>query len=435
MEQSPLFALPKAEVRPASPPTMPEHARVLRPNRQQIEWAPRDLDAVLAANHPARAIWALLEKLNLDAFYGSVKAVLDGPGRPPSDPRVLLALWVLAISENVGSARQLARLCEEHDAYRWLRGGVPINYHMLADFRVVHQTALDELLSQIIAALMAAGAVTLDQVAQDGMRVRASAGGSSYRRRESLEAYLGQARARVQALAAAREHPDPGLNRRQLAARERAAREQLARAEQALALMPELEAIKDKQRQKRGIEGNKVRPAQASTTDPEARLMMMADRGFRPGYNLQLATDAQSGIIVGVAVIASGEDAGQAGPMEAQVRRRTGQAPRAYLVDGGYVSRADITSLEQRGVAVYAPVRPSPRQPQENLYKPRYGDSPEVAAWRARMSTEAAQARVPHPGRNRRMDQRPAQTPRHLAIQCPRRGQINRRPSPHRDRS
>jgi len=167
---------------------------VLKPNRQQLQWLPRDLEAALAEEHPARAIWGVLDKMDLSGFYGAIKATLDRPGRPTTDPQVLLALWLLGTVEGIGSARRLTRLCQEHDAYRWLCGGVPINYHMLSDFRVVHQEALDGLLTQIVASLMAAGAVTLERVAQDGMRVRASAGASSFRRRDRLEKHLEEAR-------------------------------------------------------------------------------------------------------------------------------------------------------------------------------------------------------------------------------------------------
>ena len=231
MTEPTLFELPPTEERAPAPPTRPEEARVLKPNRQQLQWLPRDLDAVLAEDHPARAIWGMLEKLDLSAFYGAIKATLDRPGRPTTDPQVLLALWLLGTVEGVGSARKLTRLCGEHDAYRWLCGGVPINYHMVSDFRVAHQEALDELLTQIVASLTVAGAVTLERVAQDGMRVRASAGASSFRRKETLEAHLENARAQVERLAQEREHPDPEVNQRERAARSRAARE---RVEQAL---------------------------------------------------------------------------------------------------------------------------------------------------------------------------------------------------------
>jgi transposase len=366
----------------------------LRAVRQQIEWAPRDLEAALTEAHPARAIWDLLEKLNLSSFYKSIKAVLDRPGRPPTDPQVLLALWLLATVEGIGSARQLARLCEQHDAYRWLRGGVPINYHMLSDFRVVHQEALDDLLSQIVASLMASGAVTLEQVAQDGMRVRSSAGASSFRREDKLKECLREARAQVERLAKERKNPDPGLTKRQQKARERAASERVGRIEQALAYLPELEAVKQVQRKRFAkAERERITQPRVSTTDPQARVMKMPDGGYRPAYNAQFATDGANGIIVGVAVTTSGSDAHQAPDMEKQIERRAGQKPKTYLMDGGFAVREDITALGERDIDVYAPVRLPKGKPKEERYLPRYGDSPQVIAWRERMASEEGKER------------------------------------------
>ena len=388
-----LFELPEPQQGAATPPTRPEEARVLRPVREQLQWVARDLEAMVSQEHPARAIWSLLENLDLSAFYGSIKAVVDRPGRPTTDPQVLLALWLLATVEGVGSARRLARLCEEHDAYRWLCGGVPINYHMLSDFRVAHQAALDDLLTQIVASLMAAGAVTLEKVAQDGMRVRASAGASSFRRRKRLEEYLREARAQVERLAHEREHPDPGVSQRERAAWERADRERMERVEKALEYLPQAQAAKERQQQTLATAKRaKVGAPRTSTTDPEARVMKMPDGGFRPAYNVELATDKAKGVIVGVAVTAQGTDAGQALPMEEQVAKRTGQKPKAYLMDSGFATREDITVLEERGVTVYAPVRLPRNKPQEERFQPRYGDSPEVVQWRQRMATEEAKA-------------------------------------------
>ena len=390
MTEPTLFELPPTEERVPAPPTRPEEARVLQPNRQQLQFLPRDLDAALAEDHSARAIWGLLEKLDLSAFYGSIKATLDRPGRPTTDPKVLLALWLLGTVEGIGSARKLARLCQEHDAYRWLSGGVPINYHMLSDFRVAHEGALDELLTQIAASLMAAGAVTLERVAQDGMRVRASAGASSFRRQETLEKHLEEARAQVARLAQEREHPDPGVGQRSRAARERAARE---RVEQALRYLPQAQAAKERQQQTQTIARRaKVTQPRTSTTDPQARVMKMPDGGFRPAYNVELATDQAKGIIVGVRVVMEGTDAGQAPPMEEQVKERTGQHPGAYLMDGGFATREDITALEERDVTVYAPVKLPKSKPEEERYRPRYGDTPQVERWRQRMATEEAKA-------------------------------------------
>ena len=392
MTELTLFEMPPAEERTPASPTRPEEARVLRPVRQQLQWVPRDLESGVSQDHPARAIWGLLESLDLSAFYGSIKAVLDGPGRSTTDPQVLLAVWLLGTVEGVGSARKLARLCKEHDAYRWLCGGVPINYHMVSDFRVAHQEALDELLTQIVASLTAAGAVTLERVAQDGMRVRASAGASSFRRQQTLEKCLEEARVQVARLALEREHPDPGVSQREQRAQERAARQREERVKQALAYLPQAQGAKERQQQTLATgKREEVTAPRVSTTDPEARVMKMPDGGFRPAYNAQLATDTASGVIVGVKVVNTG-DPGQAVPMEAQVVQRTGEHPKDYLVDSSFATRADITTLDRQGVTVYAPVRLPRNKPEEERYQARYEDSGEVVRWRQRMATQEGRA-------------------------------------------
>jgi transposase len=171
--------------------------RLRRPERDQIELRAVDLDSLLAQDHPARIILAYVERLDIGALYAPIKARAGTPGHPPIDPRLMLALWLYATADGVGSARALARLCESQDAYRWLCGGVSVNYHTLADFRLAHPTLLDELLAKNVAALAAAGVIDLDTLAQDGVRVRAAAGTSSYRRRASVERRLEQARAVV----------------------------------------------------------------------------------------------------------------------------------------------------------------------------------------------------------------------------------------------
>lgn len=393
MSEETLFELPAVEERREPAPTGPGEARVLRPVRDQLEWEIMDLESLLPQDHPARGIWSYLEMLDLSAFYGQIKAVENRPGRPTTDPQVLLALWLLATVEGVGSARRLARLCEEHDAYRWIRGGVPVNYHMLSDFRVDHQEALDGLLTQIIATLMAANAVRLERVAQDGMRVRASAGAASFRGEEGLEKCLKEARAQVKRLARERDRPDPGVTRRERAARERAAREREERVREALSYLPQAQAKKERQRHtKSKSQRGRITKARVSTTDPQTKVMKMPDGGFRPAYNVELATDSANGVIVGVAVASSGTDAGQAAPMEEQLFRRTGRRPGSYLMDGGFATREDITALEQRGVSVYAPVRSPRNKPGQERYSPRYKDGPEVVRWRRRMATGEAKA-------------------------------------------
>ena len=216
------------------PWTRREQARLCEPVRNQIEMMQRDLDSLIAEDHPVRAVWAIVERLDLSAFYAPIKAIEGGPGHAASDPRVPVALWIYACAEGVGSAREIDRLCREHDAFRWLCGRVPVNYHMLADFRVQHGEALGALMSQVLATMMAEGLVTLKRVSQDGMRVRASAGASSFRREQKLKECLAVAQAQVQALATEVSDSGKPVSQRQEAARERAAREREERVKKAL---------------------------------------------------------------------------------------------------------------------------------------------------------------------------------------------------------
>jgi len=370
--------------------TQLSQARLCRPVRNQVEMMFRDLDSLLAEDHPVRAIWAYLSRLDLSAFYSSIKTLQNTPGRPASDPKVMLALWIYATVEGVGSSRHLDRLCKEHDAYKWLCGNVPVDYHILSDFRVAHQEALDDLLTEIIATMMNQKLVTLKRIAQDGTRIRAYAGAGSFHRKDSLEECLALAEEQVKRLKEEQDHPDPKINLREQAASERAAKEREKRVQAALRELSSVQAAKERQkRTKSKKERSKVTEARVSTTDPEARVMKMPDGGYRPAYNVQIATDAGSGVIVGTAVINEGCDAGQAEIMEAQVVSRSGIHPEDYLIDGGFAGHNTITTLTKRQIVVYAPVK-VPRSISKHRGSPRWGDTPEVIAWRQRMETEEA---------------------------------------------
>ena len=361
---------------PAPPDTEPRYDV---PNRTQVELYPCDLETLLPPGHAARLVWRFVEGLDLKTFYAAIRAREGGPGRPAIDPRILIALWLYATIDGVGSAREVARLCQQHDAYRWIRGGVSVNYHTLSDFRVEHHVALNDLLTQSIAALIKRSVITLARVAQDGTRVRASAGLRSFRRRPTLEKALRLARQQVERTA---RQDDGAALSRQAAAQTRAAAEQLARVEEALAEMPAVEAVK--------VRNHSKATPRVSTTDPEARKMKMTDGGFRPAYNVQLATDVDSRAIVGVAVTNVGSDQPEFVPMLDQLYARTGRAPTDALVDGGFVTHEGITAAAAQGVTVYAPV-PKPKGDRDPAAACR-GDSPAVVAWRARMATDEAKA-------------------------------------------
>lgn len=351
--------------------------RYEEPNRTQVELQPCDLESLLPPGHAARLVWRFVEGLDVRAFAQATRARVGHAGRPAIHPRILVALWLYATIDGVGSAREVDRLCYAHDAYRWLRGGVSVNYHTLSDFRVRHGAALDDLLTQSIAALVHRGVVRLARVAQDGTRIRASASVGSFRREGTLTECLRTARKQVERAARQRDGATPA---RVAAAQQRAAEERVARVEEALAQLPAIAAIKTRNRAKT--------EARASTTDPDARVMKMSDGGFRPAYNVQLATDVASRAIVGVAVVASSSDNGQLVPMLNEIERRTGRTPDECLADGGYVSRAAIDAVTHRGSRLYAPaMTPKGGRP---ATEPRPGDSYAVAAWRVRMGTDAA---------------------------------------------
>jgi transposase len=358
--------------------------RIQRADRQQIDPQPRRLDELIDVDHAARVVWEFVEGLDLSALYERIRAVEGHAGRSAIDARILMALWLYATLDGVGSARRLARLCQEHNAYRWLCGGVSVNYHTLSDFRVQHGAWLEEQLTVQVATLMAEGLVELNRTAQDGVRVRASAGASSFRRCRTLEQCLHEAEEHMAALHQEREENPAVVHQRRQAAQERAARERRARIEAALDQLAEVEA------QKKADEKDKAR---SSTTDAEARVMKMPDGGFRPAYNGQFCTDTPSQIIVGVEVSNAGSDQGQMMPMIEQVADHYGQYPNEALVDGGFVNKADIDTLSSpaRGVTLYAPV-PKPKDPGRDPYQPLPTDSPAVAQWRQRMGSEAAKA-------------------------------------------
>jgi len=378
-----LFRL--GEVEPAGSDTeipLVGRPRVQRPDRQQVAIQMLALDALLPEDHQARLVWQYVDGLDMTPLYDLIRAVEGRAGRNPIDPKILMALWLHATLNAVGSARQLAQLCEDHAAYRWICGGVSVNYHTLSDFRTAHVEFLDQLLTDSVAALMHQDLVTLHRVAQDGMRVRASAGASSFRRRETLEECRREARRQVDSL---REElqADPGASsKRQKAARQRAARKRTERIQRALDEMPKAESKK---------KPDKKDKARVSTTDPESRVMKMADGGFRPAYNVEIATDTASQVITGVDTINGGSDQGQMPPMVQQHSDRYDQTPEETLVDGGFAKHEDIekVSSSEDPTVVYAPVQ-KPKKDTRDPHEPRPGDSETIAEWRQRMGTPEA---------------------------------------------
>lgn len=364
--------------------------RVKRPERHQVEWRPLALDQCLPADHQARLVWQYVDLLDLSPLYREIKAVEGGVGRDAVDPKILLALWMFATIEGISSARQIARLCERDIAYQWIGGEVGVNYHLLSDFRSLHGEVFDQILTDTIATLLHQELIKLETVAQDGMRVRASAGSSSFRRRPALQECHRQAQQQVERLREEREQEvDPNeSHKRREAARKRAAEEREARIAQALA---ELDKLQQQKKSHRKPPKNEDR---ASTTDPEARKMKMADGGYRPAYNVQLGSDGEARLIVSVEVTNSGSDSGKMAVMHADIQERYDKTPERYLVDCGFNSKDDITTLERRGTEVYSPIHSEQQMLERgnDPYAKQEGDSPEMVAYRERMKTPEAKA-------------------------------------------
>jgi transposase len=376
---------PAAPTAPVPETAVPrDQLRLRRVSRDRVAPIPARLADLLPADHLARLIWDAVARLDLTAFYAPIVVVIGGPGQAATDPQILVALWLYALSQGETSARRLNDLCVEHLAYIWLCGGVTMNYHTLSDFRGQHLQALDDLLTQVLACLDQAGLIAYEHTGQDGMRVRADAGAASFRREATLEKRLAEARAVVAALTApqAAEAEIEVRSAREQAAQERAATERVARLEAALAELPAAQAAKPAAEQAE---------ARVSTTDPQARVMKMADGGYRPAYNFEFATDTAHRIIVGVDVTNAGSDKAEMAPMIDQEQERTDRLPDDWLMDGGFVTLAAVDTGTAKGVRILAPV-PQPKDPTRDPTQPLATDSPAVADWRARMATDEAKA-------------------------------------------
>lgn len=335
--------------------------------------------------HPVRVLAQAVERLDLTAFLEGAKAVEGEAGRPRTSPKLLLSLWLYGLTRGVGEACELARRAQQDEAFVWLCGGVPVSHDALSAFLVEHRGALEGVFTQVVGLLLGHGLVTLEHVAQDGTRVRASAGAPSFRSASALKDCQEQARTHLKAVLA--QADDPEVSRRQRAAREAAARDYLARVDQALEQLS-VRQKEDAARKKSDRAKGKLR---TSTTDPEARVMKMADGGFRPAYNVQLAVagspEGGARTIVGVRVTNAGTDAGSLLPMLQQVERRSGQRPAKLLADGGHASLEDLKACAARQVEAFVAV------PERMAKAGAQGDhSPQVTAWRQRMASEQGQA-------------------------------------------
>ena len=360
-------------------------------DRSQVGMHLCSIDELVSADHQVRMMWDAVCQMDLSAFTASIKVTEFTEGRPANDVRVMVGLWLWAAANNVARGRVVARLCERDLSFKWMCGGLTMNYHTLNDFRVGHQEALDKLFGATLGRLMHAGLVSVTRISQDGLRVRASAGTGSFRTRPTLEKCLAEAEAHLEDLKKLQDSPggegtgegtgeggNAGVEDQGNPLQVALATDRLDRVKEALAQMPEVEASKARRHSKRES------AARVSTTDPEARVMKMPNGGFNPAFNVQLASDPESRAIVGVTVSNSGADAPLSEPMRQQVEQRSGEKVSEHLIDGGYVSLDVIDTATAEKVTLYMPVpQPNKNAVEQDRYARRETDSDAVADWRA----------------------------------------------------
>lgn len=365
--------------------------RLVTACRNQYEIAVSCLDDLINEDHPARQIWAYIEKMEPMASMEKIKSVEGVAGRPAIDPKILISLWLYATVEGIGSAYVLSDYCKQHNGFKWLCGGISIDRKTLSNFRVNNGDAFDELLANGVAVLMRAGVVTLQEIAQDGLRVRASAGKHSFHRQKTIENHLQEARSRVKFLREELE-TNPGANKnRTKIAQMAAAQNKLEKLEAAQRELREYIEEKDQNRakhRKKPLTGEEKTELRVSTTDPEARNMKMADGGFRPAYNVQFAVDTGSQVIVGVNALKIGNDGGTLLPMFEQIVELFCKVPARYLVDGGFKNQFDIKRVYEMGCRIFMPSEKSATAQKERVHISNSEES--IKEWQTRMETAEA---------------------------------------------
>jgi transposase len=308
-------------------------------NRQQMLLRPVEVEKLVEEGHPVRAIWELVGRMNLQPFYAEIESVEGVAGRPVWDPQLLISLWLYAYKDGVSSAREIARLCEYHPAYQWLTGLEVVNYHTLADFRIDHKEALDRLFIDVLGVLSHEGLITLQRVMHDGTKVKACASDKSFHRKSTLQDHLRLAREQVEQMG---DPESEELSQRVVKARQRALREKRERLEEALKALEQIEGSRSKTSEKE--------KARASSTDPEARVILHPKGAYGPGYNVQISTDARAKIIVGVGVTPSSADAAELEPAVERIEANLGERPKQVVVDAGFTNQATMEAMSEKQV-------------------------------------------------------------------------------------
>ncbi|MBM3302092.1 MAG: IS1182 family transposase, partial [Deltaproteobacteria bacterium] len=234
---------------------------------------------------------------------------------------------------------EIARLCEYHPAYQWLTGLEVVNYHTLADFRMQHKEALDQLFVEVLGVLSHEGLITLERVMHDGTKVKACASDKSFHRKATLEDHLRLAREQVEQMG---DPQSEDLSQRVAKARQRALQEKQERLREAIRALEQMEALRS--------EASEKKETRASSTDPEARIMLQAKGAYGPSYNVEISTDAKAKIIVGVGVTQAATDAAELEPAVERIEANLGESPKQMVVDAGLTNQATLEAMAEKHV-------------------------------------------------------------------------------------
>lgn len=354
--------------------------------RQQITMEFSCLDELIDEDHRVRSIWKYVELANLEKALERVQTYQDASGRSAIDPKILLALWLYATIEGYGSAYNLEKLCQENIAYKWICGGVSIGRKTLSNFRIKSGDILESILINGVTALIKANVVDLEEISQDGLKVKACASEKSYRNKKSIAQVREIVQEHITRLKNELETNPSGAVEHRKKMKLRRLQEKQKRLEEAYKEVESCAEKKDaaqKRDRKKKLTDHEKAKIKVSTTDPQARLMKMPQGGYKLAMNCEFAMDTKSGFIVGTRATNQENDSGQVGIMFDYLRNSYGITPKRYLADAGFRNNKDTQRLYENGCEVFMPI---PIKEQKVTNKNSEG----VVKWKERMQTQSA---------------------------------------------
>jgi len=366
------------------------HFKIINPCRDQMEMQFDYLDSLLPHDHLARSIWDFVEKMDISPCFSHISTFIGREGRSTTSPKILLALWLYSILDGNSSARKLEILCKNHNAYKWIVGGAPINRTQLAEFRSNDPMKFEDLLTNCLAVMLKAGLIKDTDFSQDGTRIKANAGLSSFRKEESLLKLKEEISAYIKQLST--EESTNGYERREKEKKAALAIDRLKRIDEALDTLKREREIKKENSKKNHeqITETDLANVRASMTDPVVRKMKMGDGGYRLAYNTQFATGMDSMVIYGVDIVTT-LDQGTASRMMAKVHSRLTKLgmllPKNWIGDAAYSGKDDINAAAELfpNCRYFAPPQGCK---EEEAKKHKKTDSEAIKKWRDQIGSD-----------------------------------------------